>query len=70
MNKSKAIEMLGGSVSAAAEAMGITYQAVDKWPNELPARIADRVLGVVAKTRYPKLAAELNKPATPTEQVG
>lgn len=62
MNKQKAIEMLGGTVSAAAEAMGVSYQAVDKWPDELPARIADRVLGVVAKARYPDLAAEVNEP--------
>jgi hypothetical protein len=61
--KSKAIEILGGSVAAAAEAMGVSYQAVDKWPDELPARIAERVLGVVAKKRYPELVAELAKPA-------
>jgi molybdenum-dependent DNA-binding transcriptional regulator ModE len=63
MHKSKAIEILGGTVSAAAEAMGVSYQAVDKWPDELPPRIAERVLGVVAKTRYPELAAELAEPA-------
>lgn len=62
MHKSKAIEILGGSVSAAAEAMGISYQAVDKWPDILPARIAERVLGVVAKKRYPALARELAEP--------
>ena len=62
MNKSKAIEILGGTVSAAAEAMGVSYQAVDKWPDELPPRIAERVLGVVAKTRYPELAAEIAAP--------
>lgn len=43
MRKSEAIELLGGSVPAAAEAIGITYQAVDKWPDELPDRITDRV---------------------------
>lgn len=43
MLKTKAIELLGGSVSAAAEAIGVSYQAVDKWPDELPPRIADRV---------------------------
>lgn len=26
--------------------MGISYQAVNKWPNNLPDRIADRILGV------------------------
>lgn len=43
MRKSEAIELLGGSIPAAAEAVGVTYQAVDKWPDELPPRITDRV---------------------------
>ncbi len=43
MLKTEAIELLGGSIPAAAEAIGVTYQAVDKWPDELPARITDRV---------------------------
>lgn len=43
MLKTEAIELLGGSIPAAAEAIGVTYQAVDKWPDELPARIMDRV---------------------------
>jgi hypothetical protein len=43
MRKSEAIELLGGTIPAAAEAIGVTYQAVDKWPEELPPRITDRV---------------------------
>lgn len=43
MRKTEAIELLGGSIPAAAEAIGVTYQAVDKWPDELPSRISDRV---------------------------
>lgn len=43
MDKTKAIELLGGNVSAAAKAVGVTYQAVDKWPDPLPKRIVDRV---------------------------
>ena len=43
MLKSQAIELLGGTTATAAEAIGVTYQAVDKWPDELPPRIADRV---------------------------
>lgn len=43
MRKSEAIQLLGGSISSAATAIGVTYQAVDKWPDELPQRIADRV---------------------------
>jgi len=53
MLKAKAIELLGGSVAAAADAIGISYQAVDKWPDPLPDRIADRVLAVLARRHLP-----------------
>ena len=43
MQKYQAIEMLGGSVSSAALAIGITPQAMTQWPDELPPRLADRV---------------------------
>jgi hypothetical protein len=43
MLKAQAIELLGGSVAAASDAIGVTYQAIDKWPDVLPPRIADRV---------------------------
>jgi len=62
MLKSKAIELLGGSVAAAAEAVGISYQAVTQWPDELPDRIAERVIGVLAKRRFPAFAAEVAAP--------
>lgn len=53
MQKSKAIELLGGTVAAAASAIGVSYQAVDKWPDILPDRIADRVLAVQARKHLP-----------------
>lgn len=43
MHKAEAIEKLGGTIAAAASAIGVTYQAVDKWPEVLPPRIVDRV---------------------------
>ena len=52
MLKSEAIEILGGAPTAAvaaAELMGVTYQAVQKWPAHLPRRISDRVLGVCVR---------------------
>lgn len=49
MKKSQAIELLGGTVPKAAEALGVTYQAVDKWPDDLPLRISDRVLGAYTR---------------------
>lgn len=53
MKKSTAIALLGGTVPLAAEAVGISYQAVDKWPDELPKRISDRVLGAYARLNIP-----------------
>lgn len=55
MLKSKAIELLGGTVASAAKEIGVTYQAIDKWPDELPPRIADRVLAAVVRKRFPEL---------------
>jgi hypothetical protein len=61
MDKFKAIELLGGSVAAASDAIGVTYQAVDKWPDVLPARIVDRVIAALVrqgKPVPPELTAE------------
>lgn len=43
MTKDEAINLLGGSVAKAAEAIGINSQAISQWPQELPARLTDRV---------------------------
>lgn len=43
MNKAQAINLLGGSVTAAAQAIGVTASAVTQWPDDLPPRIVDRV---------------------------
>lgn len=55
MLKSKAIELLGGTVAAAAKAVGVSYQAIDKWPDDLPPRLADRVLAALAREKLPGL---------------
>jgi transcriptional repressor of cell division inhibition gene dicB len=54
MEKQKAIEMLGGSVSVAAKRIGVSYQAVSKWPAVLSPRVADRVVAAVARKRSAK----------------
>lgn len=53
MDKAKAIELLGGSVATVAKAIGISYQAVEKWPDVLPDRIADRVVAALARQHLP-----------------
>lgn len=53
MLKAKAIELLGGTTASAAAAIGVSYQAVVKWPEELPVRIEDRVLAALARKHLP-----------------
>lgn len=53
MRKEKAIELLGGTPTAAAEQIGITVSAVTQWPDDLPDRIADRVLAAIARKHLP-----------------
>lgn len=62
MLKAQAIELLGGTVAAAADAVGVTYQAVDKWPDELPPRIADRVQAALWRMQN-KSAPQAQPPA-------
>lgn len=64
MLKTKAIELLGGTVALAADAIGISYQAVDKWPDDLPDRIADRVYAALAR----KAGALPELTTTPTQE--
>lgn len=42
-------ELLPGGIKGVAEAVGVTSSAVSQWPEELPARIADRVLAALAR---------------------
>lgn len=58
MLKTKAIELLGGTIPAAAEAIGISYQAVNQWPETLPDRIADRVYAALARKTLPNFGQE------------
>jgi hypothetical protein len=54
MLKEEAIQLLGGKVSLVADVIGVSYQAVEKWPDVLPPRIADRVQAAL----YRRIAAE------------
>lgn len=65
MLKTDAIALLGGSVSEAAKAIGASYQAVNKWPDVLTQRIADRVIGACVRLgiEVPSDCADLAAPA-------
>jgi hypothetical protein len=67
MNKLRAIDLLGGTVTAAANAIGITSSAVTQWPDVLPDRLTDRVLAALARKHLPpELLAKIDEP--PPEQ--
>jgi hypothetical protein len=54
MKKSRALELLGGSVGAAAKSIGcISSAAISQWPEDLPPRIEDRVLAALARKYLP-----------------
>jgi hypothetical protein len=46
MDKRTALELLGGPV-AAARTIGVTRQAIHRWPDPLTAKIEDRVLAAL-----------------------
>lgn len=48
MNKAEAIQHFG-SISALAVAVGVTHQAISRWPDPLPPRIADRVIAAALR---------------------
>jgi hypothetical protein len=49
MLKTTAIDLLGGKVSTAAKALGVTHSAISQWPEVLTTPMEGRVL--VALTR-------------------
>ncbi len=63
MDKTEAIALLGGSVAAAAEKIGATYQAVSKWPAVLPPRISDRVQAALYRQMTEARKVARRKPA-------
>lgn len=55
MRKDEAIQLLGGSVARAAESIGVSYQAVNKWPEVLTPRIEDRVYAALWRMQRRKV---------------
>lgn len=71
MLKTTAIALLGGSIAAAAREIGVSYTAVSKWPDVLPARISDRVLAVQARKHLPaELLGDQAQPAAAQQGAG
>ncbi len=53
MRKSTAFVLLGPAVRDVAAAVGCSGSAVRQWPEQLPRRIADRVLAAWARKNMP-----------------
>ena len=53
MRKTDALRLIGGSVSEVAALVGVSASAVSQWPDELPRRLEDRVLAVLARRHLP-----------------
>lgn len=56
MKKSDALKLLGGPEGlqkTLAEAVGVSESAVSQWPEQLPPRIADRVIAAAARRGIP-----------------
>ena len=49
MKKQDAITLLGGSVTAAAQAIGVSPSAISQWPIDLTPRLIDRVQAALAR---------------------
>jgi len=67
MDKARAIELLGGTVTEAAAAIGITPSAVTQWPEVLPPRLVDRVHAAIARRTLPAEALGLVPPPEPAK---
>jgi len=66
MLKADAIQLLGGTVASAAKAIGVSYQAVDKWPDVLTPRIEDRVVAALWRMNASRInAPRINAPGAP-----
>ncbi len=49
MLKTDALELWNGRQTDMAAAVGVTKQAISLWPDELPPRIADRVIAAAVR---------------------
>jgi broad specificity polyphosphatase/5'/3'-nucleotidase SurE len=64
MKKTDAIALLGGTVSAAAKACGISSSAVSQWPDELTKNHVDRVQAALLRRQ----AAQRRRKQLPATQ--
>lgn len=69
MQKTDAIKLLGGTVTQAADAIGINTQAISQWPDVLPPRLVDRVIAGCVRTGITVPSWALKTKATGSSEV-
>lgn len=50
MEKTTVIELFGGTVTLAAKALGISYQALKKWPEYITSANKDKVVATLVRS--------------------
>ena len=71
MKKSEAIDLFDGKVTELAAALGVSWQAVSQWPEELSDRHAREILGAAilefgverVRVAFPKIPISFKTPA-------
>lgn len=61
MTKDQAITLLGGTITKAAQAIGITHSAVSQWPDQLPSAIRDRVQAALYRKQEESISAHVGR---------
>jgi hypothetical protein len=59
MNKTDALNLLGGTPTKAAKAIGCTPQAISQWPEPLSQKIIDRVISAAVRVQGKKAYAAI-----------
>jgi transcriptional repressor of cell division inhibition gene dicB len=67
MDKKLAIDLLGGTPAKAAALLEVTPSAVSQWPDDLPRRLADRVLGAAVRHGI-DVQSHVQQPAAPAAE--
>jgi hypothetical protein len=69
MNKAEALKLCGGTVTATANALGVTHSAVSQWPDEgdIPESAENRVLAWLARKHLsPEVLGQAQPSAAPS----
>lgn len=69
MTKTQALAIFGTTRSL-ADALGITRSAVSQWPEDLPPRLVDEIVGAALRCRLVSLEVAMEWLCAPADQCG